>query len=384
MAKDDKKAQGFAPPKSKDTKSIISAINNYSKANLASLAGEDERVSSDNPFKYSTGILSLDKYLGVGGVLGGRIMNAWGWEGSGKTLTALSVIASFQAQGKKCAFLDAEGTLSNSMATAVGVNVDELIVVQSTPERILTGEDYFSIIQMLIQSEVELIVIDSTPALIPSQRMAATIGQGQKATHASMMSEGLQQVTALLNAHRRSVIWFINQVRAKPMQMFGPSEDHTGGNALKFYATYSLDVDKEQDIIKKVPQPNGRYEDSNIGVTVRAKLKKNKTAIIPIGHIEFDVYFKTCTDANGVTYQAGVDIYKDMVECGIANGVITQTSSWFSYGDIKTNGKDALILALRKADRSVIDEIRSKVLHGDGKLVPPPSLTSGEGNGDTN
>jgi recombination protein RecA len=372
MAKEDKKVQGFAPPKSKDTKSIISAINNYSKANLASLAGEDERVSSDNPFKYSTGILSLDKYLGVGGVLGGRIMNAWGWEGSGKTLTALSVIASFQAQGKKCAFLDAEGTLSNSMATAVGVNVDDLIVVQSTPERILTGEDYFSLIQMLIQSEVELIVIDSTPALIPSQRMAATIGQGQKASHASMMSEGLQQVTALLNAHRRSVIWFINQVRAKPMQMFGPSEDHTGGNALKFYATYSLDVDKMDDIVKKVPQPNGRYEEANIGVTVRAKLKKNKTAIIPIGSIEFDIYFKSCTDVNGVTYQAGVDIYKDMVECGIANGVINQSSSWFSYGDIKANGKDALIMALRKADRSIIEEIRSKVLHGDGKPLPVP------------
>lgn len=359
----EKKKGAFTPPKVKDTKSIISAINNHSNAQLAAVASEDDRVSA-SPFKYSTGILSLDKYLGVGGVYGGRIMNAWGWEGSGKTLTALSVAASFQRQGKKVAFLDAEGTLSTSMATSVGVNVDDLIVIQSTPERILTGEDYFSIIQMLIQSEVELIIIDSAPALIPSARLGATIGQGQKATHASMMAEGLQQVTTLLNAHRTSVIWFINQVRSKPMVMFGPTEDHTGGNALKFYASYSLDVNKVSDIVRKVQSANGKFEDANIGVTVSAKLKKNKTALIPIGEIEFDVYFKSCTDVNGVTYQAGVDIYKDLVQCAIDNGVITQESSWFYYGSLKANGKAALIAAIRQAGPEVIEGIRDKVLNG--------------------
>lgn len=356
------RAKGFVPPKNKDPKSIIAAINSHTKLEVSSIASEDERVSVENPFKYSTGILSLDKYLGIGGLLGGRIVNVHGWEGSGKTLTALSVIAAFQRQGKRAAFLDAEGTFSTPMALSVGVDVENLVMIQSTPEHILSGEDYFSIIQMLIQSEVELIVVDSAPALIPKSRMEAQIGTGQKATHASMMSEGLQQLTAQLNAHRKSVVWFINQVRSKPMVMFGPTEDHTGGNALKFYASYSIDIRKKEDIIKKIPTKSGKNEETRIGVTVEAKLKKNKTATIAIEPISFDVYFITCTDADGITYNAGVDIYKDIVECAVSSGIIEQTSSWYSYGSLKTNGKDRMIQELRKADRSLIEEIRAKVL----------------------
>lgn len=370
---DDKKAD---VPRGKDLQSLSAAINKYLKADVSRLAGatSGEQVI-DTTYIYPTGVLSLDKYLGVGGVLGGRIVNAWGWEGTGKTLSGLTIAGHIQKQkftpcpgnpdGEgRVAFLDAEGTFSPSMARAVGVDVDKLLLFQSTPEKILTGEDYFDIMKILIQNGIEFIIVDSVPALVPAYKMNNVVGQGQQARSAALMSEGLQAITPLLNAFKRSVLWMINQKRAKPMVMFGSPEEHTGGNAIKFFETYSLEIKKRGDIIKKVPSQNGKIEERRIGVVVEGKLHKNKTASIPVDPIQYDIYFETVTDDQGVTYYTGVDVYKDVMQVGIAMGVINKSSSWYSYGDIKANGEEAFITALRAADRSVVEKIRQEVLTG--------------------
>ena len=377
--KDDEEKDRAKVPHGKDLAALSDNINKLFKSNISTTAGTIEEPGTGGTIhKYPTGILSLDKYLGTGGLLGGRIMNIWGWEGTGKTLTALTVGAHIQklkfepdnlnltGEGR-VAFLDAEGTYSPSMARSVGLDPDKVLLFRSTPEKLLSGEDYFNIIGILIQNGIEMIIVDSCPALIPSSRLTAVIGQGQKATQAQMMAEGLAQVNAFLNSFRRPIVWFVNQVRMKPMVMFGPTEDHTGGAALKFYASYSLEVKKydSEDIVKNVPNKSGNgFEMRTIGVRIKATLHKNKTATIPQKFIEYDVYFETIMDKDGVQYTAGVDVYKDIFQTALMCGVIKQASSWYSYGDVKGNGEDQFIEALRAADISVLDSIRNEVLTG--------------------
>lgn len=373
MAKhDEDEKKGKEVPRGKDMTSLSAAINKYLKGDCSKVASE-MGDTVDTTYLYETGILSLDKYFGVGGMLGGRIMNAWGWEGTGKTLTALTIGAHIQKQkytpcpgnneGEgRVAFLDAEGTYSPSMAKAVGLDPNKVMLFNSTPERILSGEDYFDIMKILIQNGFEFIIVDSLPALVPTSRMNATIGQGQKATSAVLIAEGLQQLTPLLNGFRRSVVWMINQKRMKPMVMFGPTEGHTGGEAIRFFESYSLEVKKRGDIVKNVPTSNGRFEDRRIGVTVEARLHKNKTAPIPVDVVQYDIYFENATDSKGDTFHTGVDIYKDVVSVATSVGVIAKSSSWYSYGELKANGEEAFISALRNADRSVLESIRAEVL----------------------
>lgn len=356
-----KKDDGIKISPVKDVSDILASINKELRVDAGVHADVTSATDASYVNKYSTGVLSLDAYLGVGGLLGGRMMNAWGWEGTGKTLMAYTCIAAVQAAGGKAAFLDAEGTFAFNLATAVGVDTNSLMLFRSTPERILTGEDYFAITNMLVQSGVDLIVIDSVPALIPASRLTATVNQGQKAVPAQMMSEGLSQVNAYLNAARKSVVWLINQIRAKPMVMFGPTEDHTGGSAIKFYASYSMELKKEDDIVMKVKTHNG-LEDRKVGVTVRAKLHKNKTAAIPEKPIAFDIYFTNFTSAEGIEYVCGVDVYKDMVVTAINEGVIQKASSWFSWDDIKANGEVAFIKELRTAGPEKVKKLREAVL----------------------
>ena len=369
MADDDKKKP---VPRGKDLADLSAAINTKFKSNVSVMANELNSIT-DHTYVYSTGISSLDRYFGVGGVLGGRIMNIWGHEGTGKTLLSLVVGSSIQRiktdpypgnpEGiGRVAFLDAEGSYAPAIAGAVGINTDRLLVFKSTPERILTGEDYFDIIKILIQNGIELIIVDSVPALVPSSRMDATVGQGQKATGAAMMAEGLQQITPLLNGFKRSVVWMINQIRMKPMVMFGSNQDHTGGEAIKFFESYSLEVKKKSDIIKKIAAANGMFVDKRIGVNVQAELRKNKTASIPTIPAEFDIYFENAVDKDGTKYTVGVDTFKDLIATALASGVIKQSSSWFYYGELKANGIDALGMALKQGDAAMVAKLRTEVL----------------------
>ena len=370
----DKEKKEYKLPTGKDVTTLTEAINKAMGGEVCRTGGNVGEVV-DISYLYPTGILSLDKYLGIGGTLGGRVINIYGWEGTGKTLTTLTIAAFIQRQkftpcasnpvGEgRVAFLDAEGSFSPSMAKSVGVDTSKLILIQSTPEMILTGEHYFDMMKILVQNGIEMIIVDSLPALVPSSRMNATIGHGQKATSAVLIAEGLQQLTPLLNGFKRSTIWMINQIRMRPMVMFGPTEGHTGGEALKFYESYAIEVKKRGDIVKQVPGMSGQFEDKRIGVTVEAKLHKNKTASIPCDPVQYDIYFETTTDKDGLMYYTGVDVYKDTVQVAIQTGVIQKSSSWYSYGDIKGNGVDNLITILRGMDKLVLDEIRQKVLSG--------------------
>jgi recombination protein RecA len=382
MSREEKKKRTV--PTGKDFKSLLTSVNTEIESESGCMASS-MGATIDTPHKYSSGILSMDKYLKVGGFLGGRVVNTWGWEGSGKSLLAYTVAAAVQKQrfspsagnpeGKgRAVYLDAEGTFSPELASAAGVNLDELGVFRSTPEKILTGEDYFELIKIFIQNGIEMIVVDSVPALVPSMKFDATIGQGQKATHANLMSEGLQQATALLNGHKRTLLWLINQIRMKPMVMFGSNQGPTGGEALKFYASYSLELKKTADIVKKVQSRSGDWEDRQIGVSVKTELHKNKTATIPVKAIDFDIYFETVKDKDGNQYNTGVDTFKDLVLTGIACGVIKQSSSWFSFGDIKGNGVDKLIDAIRAGGPAVIEAIRAEVL-GTNVAAPVATVT---------
>lgn len=374
MAKRDKKDEP-APINAKSYAELGKAINERFEAAIG-IMGNTMSTVSDGVIKYSTGIISLDKYLGIGGLLGGRVVNLWGHEGCGKTLTALTIGAAIQRQKfdvgicnpegvGRVAMLDAEHTYSPEIARSVGIDPERLLLFRGTQDKILSGEDYFDIIKILIQSGVELIITDSVPALVPRNKINGTVGEGQKATNAAMMADGLSQITPLLSSFKRTIVIFINQVRMKPMVMFGPSSDHTGGEALKYFETYAIEVKKkgkDGDIIKKIPDNLGGYSDSRIGVTVNATLHKNKTAIIPVDPIEFDIYFKTVKDKDGAQYTAGVDTYKDLVSVGVKTGVIKKTSSWYTYDDLKGNGENNLISVLRGADPSVIEKLRNEIM----------------------
>lgn len=371
MAKDDKKIE---VPHGKDLKGLSDAINKHFKFNIGQVASEADDNDSSSIYRYPTNILSLDRYLGTAGLLGGRIFNIFGWEGTGKTLTGLTIAAAIQQMKfekselnpdgvGRVAFLDAEATYSPSMAASLGVDPSRILLFRSSPEKIMTGEDYFALMGILIQNGIEFIIVDSAPALIPASRLTAVVGHGQKATQAQMMAEGLQQITTLLNAFQRSVVFFVNQMRMKPMVMFGPTDDHTGGTALKFFASYSLEVKKLGDIIKSVPNSRGSFDEKRIGVSIKASLHKNKTASIPVEDITWDVYFEKTKDKDGYEYSPGVDILKDVVEVGLMTGVIKQSSSWFTYGELKGNGKEALIAQLRAGGPPLLAKIREEVLN---------------------
>lgn len=310
---------------------------------------------------YPTGILSLDLALGIGGLLGGRIVNCWGGEGTGKTLTAMTVGAGIQRTGGLVAFLDAEGSFSRKFAESCGLDVDKLIYVRSTAERLMSGEDFFEVARLCVQQGVHFIIIDSAAALIPSQKLTSVFGEGQQATQARLMSEELQKLTAYQTGNPRSIIWFTNQVRQKPMVMFGPKDGPTGGEALKFYMSYGFHMSKVSDITKKIRTADGRLEEANIGVSVTLSIVKNKTATRPIEPIKFDLYTIFATDADGVVYKPGVDVYKDMFEVGKRTGVITQKSSWYQFGDVRGNGDYDFQQNLRK-NQEVTDRLRSVVL----------------------
>jgi recombination protein RecA len=325
----------------------------------------------------STGILSMDLAINHGGLLGGRVMDIHGWEGTGKTLICMTIGGYIQRCTKlnekgeivnrKVAFCDAEGTFSPAFAASAGINNDELILIQSTPDRILSGEDYFDIIIILLREGIDYIIVDSCPALVPRQVLLTETGQGQKATDAQLMSQGLKKITPIVSSTGRSLVHFVNQKRSKPMAMaWERNETETGGNALKFFSSYRFDVVNVDDIEKSVLGADGQFRKKKVGVNSCVKMIKSKVAPIPPFlpsknyHFDFDVYFEDFKDDEGLEYNRGVDVVKDYVETGLRCEVITQSSSWFYYGDLKTNGKTEMIRQLR-ANPEIMSQIRDDV-----------------------
>jgi len=331
-----------------------------------------------------TGILSMDLAVGNGGLFGGRIMDIYGWEGTGKTLLCMTIGGYIQrcmkvdSDGKVVpklvAFLDAEGTFSKQFAESAGMDVENLILVQSTPEKILTGEDYFDSMNVCLQMGVDYIILDSAPALVPSQVFVNQTGQGQKAPEAQLLSAGIRKASSLAAATGQSLVHFVNQKRHKPMAAkWEKSEMETGGNALKFYSSYRFEVVSHEEIHKNVEGADGIYRKKRVGVNSRVRITKNKTATIPAElpsknyHFDFDVYFDNFRDDEGIEYIRGVDIVKDFVDTGIRTGVIIQKSSWFSFGNFNENGTTNLIKKI-KENPTVLAEIRSEVFNKMGMV----------------
>lgn len=382
MKKRDKNQECPTISQSGDVNKIRELINNNYKANIA------QEVKDRPTIIQSTGILSMDLAVSNGGIILGRIADIFGWESTGKTLICMTMggyvqrCTKLDKDGKTVnrvvAFLDVEGTFSKSFGASAGLDTDQLILVQSTPEKILSGEDFFDIMVTLIGQGVDLVILDSCPALNPSQIMMNEMGQGQKAAVSQLMSSGLNKLTPIVNANGKTLVCFINQKRGRPMSKPWESpETETGGNALKFYSSYRFEVTDAQDIIKKVLGIDGIFREKKVGVTSKVRLIKNKTAPIPPYlpstnyHFEFDVYFEPFKDDTGIEYHRGVDIIKDYCQTGIRVGVIKQTSSWFSFGTIKANGEAALIQKI-KEQPDIMNEIRGEVFDKMGVISKPP------------
>ncbi|CBL44556.1 RecA/RadA recombinase [gamma proteobacterium HdN1] len=262
----------------------------------------------------STGSLGLDIALGIGGLPKGRIVEIYGPESSGKTTLTLSVIAQAQKQGAVCAFVDAEHALDPIYANKLGVNVDDLLVSQ--PD---TGEQALEITDMLVRSNaVDVIVVDSVAALVPRAEIEGEMGDSHVGLQARLMSQALRKITGNVKQANCLVI-FINQIRMKIGVMFGNPETTTGGNALKFYASVRLDIRRTGSV---------KQGEEVTGSETRVKVVKNKVAP-PFRQTEFQILY-------------GKGIYREgeILDLGVACGVIDKSGAWYAYkGDKIGQGK---------------------------------------------
>ena len=283
----------------------------------------------------STGSLSLDLALGIGGVPKGRIVEIYGPESSGKTTVALHMIAEVQKEGGEAAFIDAEHALDPVYAKALGVNINNLLVSQPDD-----GETALEVCDALVRSgAVDIVVIDSVAALVPRSEIDGDMGASHVGLHARLMSQALRKLSGAISKSNCIVV-FINQLREKVGVMYGNPEVTTGGRALKFYASVRIDIRKGEQI---------KDGAEIVGNHVKCKVVKNKVAP-PFRTAEFDII-----------YGKGISQESELVELGVLFEIIEKSGSWFSYnGQRLCQGKDNLRKILTE-NRELFEEIQSKV-----------------------
>jgi recombination protein RecA len=289
----------------------------------------------------STGSITLDVALGIGGLPRGRVVEIYGPESSGKTTLTLQVVAECQKAGGTAAFIDAEHALDPQYAEKLGVNVDDLLVSQ--PD---TGEQALEIADMLVRSSaIDVVVVDSVAALTPKAEIEGEMGDTHVGLQARLMSQALRKLTANIKRSNTLVI-FINQIRMKIGVMFGNPETTTGGNALKFYSSVRLDI-RRIGAIKK--------GDEVIGNETRVKVVKNKVAP-PFKQAEFDIL-----------YNEGISRQGEIIDLGVKLGIVEKSGAWYSYGDDRIGqGKDNVRNFL-KENPDIAQEIESRIR---GELLP--------------
>ncbi len=292
----------------------------------------------------STGSLSLDVALGIGGLPRGRVVEIYGPESSGKTTLALQVVAECQKLGGAAAFVDAEHALDPSYAGKLGVQIDDLLVSQ--PD---TGEQALEITDMLVRSGgVDVVVVDSVAALTPKAEIEGDMGDSHMGLQARLMSQALRKLTGNIKRSNTMVI-FINQIRMKIGVMFGNPETTTGGNALKFYASVRLDI-RRIGAIKR--------GDEVVGNETRVKVVKNKVAP-PFKQCEFEILYGEGSSREG-----------ELIDLGVKLGFVNKAGAWYSYGEVRIGqGKDNSRQFL-KEHPEMSAEIEHKIRE---ELLPKPS-----------
>ena len=298
--------------KLKSLETTISQIErSFGKGSVMRL-GEREVVEID---AISSGSLSLDVALGIGGLPKGRIVEIYGPESSGKTTLALHVIAEAQKINGTCAFIDAEHALDPVYAKKLGVNTDDMLISQ--PDN---GEQALEIADTLVNSNaIDVLVIDSVAALVPRAEIEGDMGDSHMGLHARLMSQALRKLTGSIS-RSQSLVIFINQIRQKIGVMFGNPETTTGGNALKFYASVRMDIRRIGAI---------KDRDEVIGNQTRVKIVKNKLAP-PFKTVEFDIM-----------YGEGISKTGEILDLASKDGIVEKSGAWYSYnGDRIGQGRE--------------------------------------------
>jgi recombination protein RecA len=343
------------PEKEKAIELAMSAVERqFGKGSIMRLGNEEPLVRDVQAI--STGSISLDIALGVGGVPRGRIVEIYGPESSGKTTLCLHIVAEAQKRGGVAGYIDAEHALDIGYARKLGVRTDDLLLSQ--PD---TGEQALEIAEMLVRSgAIDVLVVDSVAALVPKAELEGEMGDAHMGVQARLMSQALRKLTGTISKSQTCVI-FINQIRMKIGVMFGNPETTTGGNALKFYASQRLDI-RRVGAIK-----NG---ENVVGSRTRVKVVKNKVAP-PFKEVEFDIM-----------YGSGISREGDLIDLASNEGIIEKSGSWFAFkgeriGQGRENAKDYL-----REHGDVIKDVERMVLEKYGILKPAgaaaPAAAEGE------
>jgi len=300
----------------------------------------------------STGSISLDFALGIGGIPRGRVIEIYGPESSGKTTLSLHIIAEAQRAGGQVAFIDAEHALDVKYAEQLGVNVEELLVSQ--PD---TGEQALDIAETLIRTNaLDVVVIDSVAALVPKAEIDGEMGDSHVGLQARLMSQAMRKLTAVLNRSKTSAV-FINQIREKIGVMFGSPETTPGGRALKFYSSVRMDIRRIASIKDKT---------ESIGNRAKVKVVKNKMAP-PFREAEFDIMF-----GEGISKEG------DLLDLGVEKGVVEKSGTWFTYGDERLGQGRENAKRFLKENPDIRDKIEHELRVGLGLLLEDAPVPEGE------